>query len=49
MRVITSRDNLKDHNQQKNRLEHTITINETCISLYRPPEKDQTKEFRMKG
>ena len=49
MLVITSRDNLKDYNQPKSRLEHTLTIYETWISLYRPPEKDQTKEWRMKG
>ena len=49
MRGITSRGNLKDYNQQKSRLKHKLTIDETWISLYRPPEKDQTKEWRMKG
>jgi transposase len=41
--------NLKNYRQQTTRLTHTISIDETWISFYRPPEKDQTKEWRRPG
>ena len=44
MREIYSKLNLKNYKQQKTCLQHTITIEETWISLYRPPEKDQARE-----
>ena len=41
--------NLKNYNQQKTCLKHTVTIDETIISFYSPPEKDQTREWLRKG
>ena len=49
MRETYSKLNLKNYKQQKIRLQHTITIDETWISLYRPPEKDQAREWLRKG
>ena len=49
MRVECSRRNLRTFNQQKSRLENTIAIDETWISFYRPPEKDQQKVWLKKG
>ena len=41
--------NLKDYRQQTTRLTHTVSIDETWVSFYRPLEKDQTKEWRKPG
>ena len=48
-RVVYCKSNLKEYNQQTSRLTHTITIDETWVSLYRPPEKDQAKQWLKKG
>ena len=37
-RVVYSECNLRNYNQQKSRLEHTVAIDETWVSLYRPQE-----------
>ena len=42
MRETYSKLNLKNY-------QHTITIDETWISLYRPPKKDQAREWLRKG
>lgn len=49
MRMVYSECNLRNYNQQKTRLEHTVAIDETWVSLCRPPEKDQAKEWLQKG
>lgn len=49
IRVEYSELNVREYNRQKTRLEHTVTIDETWISLNRPPEKDQVKEWRLQG
>ena len=49
MRETYSKVNLKNFKQQKSRLQHTITVDETWISLYRQPEKDQAREWLGKG
>lgn len=48
-RVVYSRFNLVTYSQQKSRLEHTVTIDETWMSLHRPPEKDQAREWLKEG
>ena len=41
--------NLKIYNQHKIRLQHTITIYKTLISLYRPLKTDQARKWLRKG
>ena len=48
-RVAYSRLNLINFNQNKTRLEATVSIDETWISLNRPPEKDQLKQWLQPG
>lgn len=48
-RVVYSECNLLKYNQQTSRLKHTIATDETWVSLYRPPEKDQLKTWVRKG
>ena len=48
-RVGYSEFNLVKYQQQRSRLEHTVTIDETWISFNRPPEKDQAREWRTAG
>jgi histone-lysine N-methyltransferase SETMAR len=45
-RVVYSTSNLRNYNQEKTRLEHTVAVDETWVSLYRGPERDQAKEWR---
>jgi len=48
-RVVYCKDNLRNYNQQQSRLSHTVAIDETWVSLYRPPEKDQSKQWLRRG
>lgn len=48
-RVVYSTCNLRNFNQQKSRLQHTVAIDETWVSFFRPPEKDQAKVWLRKG
>lgn len=48
-RVEASRANLQLYQQQESRLEHTVAIDETWVSLYRPPERDQAREWCRPG
>ena len=45
-RVLYSEANMKTYNQQKSRLQHTVTIDDTWISLLKPLEKDQAKQWK---
>ena len=48
-RVDYCRLNLRTYNQQTSRLEHTVAVDETWVSLNRPPERDQAREWRKPG
>lgn len=45
MRVVYSASNLRTFHQQKSRLEYTVAVDETWVSLNRPPERDQAREW----
>lgn len=48
-RLVYSQWNLVMYNQQKSRLEHTVAVDETWVSLYRPPERDQARQWLRSG
>ena len=48
-RVVYSTCNLRTYNQQKSRLTHTVAIDETWVSLHRPPERDQARQWLQQG
>lgn len=48
-RVNYCKLNLLNYNQQRSRLQRTVAIDESWISLNRPPERDQSKEWRRSG
>ena len=49
VRVVYSASNLRTFKQQQSRLEHTIAVDETWVSLNRPPERDQAREWLYEG
>lgn len=49
VRVVYSKFNLQQYNQQKTRLEHTVAIDETWVSFNRPPERDQARQWLREG
>lgn len=48
-RVCYSKLNLMLYSQQKDRLQHTVAIDETWVNFNRPLERDQLKEWRKPG